>query len=432
MSQIKILLVDDREDNLVSIEAILAEKDYKFIKASSGRQALKILLTEYDFTLILMDVKMPDLSGFETATMIYEREKLRHIPIIFITAYSYSDEKVYEGYKTGAVDYIYKPIDPQLLRAKVAVFVDLYRKNHQLMQQEKKLLAVNNSLELEIAERKRSEEKIIDLNKQLRENIETLEAANSDLARFAYVASHDLQEPLRKIQTFGDLLKDKYYDIIDDEGRDYVERMQNASKRMQTLIKDILSYSRLTSKDTFKSCDTKGIIHEILNDLEIAIQEAGAEISFKGNFPEIEGNSSQLRQLFQNIISNALKFSRQGGSPKILITSKVEKGVDVHGIDISRISHDFCSISIKDNGIGFDDQYSEQIFTLFKRLNDSTKYKGTGIGLAICKKIVEQHKGYISAKGKINEGALFTITLPLNHSKYDTTIQQISENTYSG
>src|SRR6187397_1247640 len=136
----KILLVDDREDNLTSIESILEPDGYLFVKANSGRQALKILLNEIDFALILMDVKMPNLNGFETAALIYEREKLKHIPIIFITANTYGEENVFKGYRTGAVDYIYKPINPELLRAKVAVFVDLYKKKQQLILQEKRLI----------------------------------------------------------------------------------------------------------------------------------------------------------------------------------------------------------------------------------------------------------------------------------------------------
>src|SRR5215510_15951626 len=146
--QPKILLVDDREDNLMAIEAILAPSGYEFVKANSGRQALKILLSEIDFAMILMDVKMPNLNGFETAALIYEREKLKHIPIIFITANNYGEENIFKGYRTGAVDYIYKPINSELLRAKVAVLVDLYRKNHRLIAQEQKLKAINKNLEV--------------------------------------------------------------------------------------------------------------------------------------------------------------------------------------------------------------------------------------------------------------------------------------------
>jgi len=174
--QPKILLVDDREDNLLSIETILEADGYRFTKANSGRQALKILLSEFDFALILMDVKMPNMNGFETATLIYEREKLKHIPIIFITANNYGDENIFKGYRTGAVDYIYKPINPELLRAKVSVFIDLYKKNHKLIAQEQKLVKINRNLEMEINERKASEEKVKELNRQLLMNISRLES----------------------------------------------------------------------------------------------------------------------------------------------------------------------------------------------------------------------------------------------------------------
>jgi len=211
----KILLVDDREDNLMSMEAILAPDGYVFVKASSGRQALKILLAEIDFALILMDVKMPNLNGFETAALIYEREKLKHIPIIFITANNYGEENIFKGYRMGAVDYIYKPINSELLRAKVGVLVDLYRKNHRLIEQEKRLTVINKNLEMEINDRKASEERVKELNRQLLENISLLESANRDLDRFAFMASHDLQEPLRKIRTFSDLLFVKYQGMLD-------------------------------------------------------------------------------------------------------------------------------------------------------------------------------------------------------------------------
>src|SRR6185295_5331600 len=197
-TDIKILVVDDREDNLFSIEAILEKDNYTIVKANSGRAALKILLKEHDFSLILMDVQMPDLNGFETATIIYERDKLKDIPIIFITAHNYDEDFIFKGYMMGAVDYIYKPINPELLRVKVGVFVELYRKNQQLLLHEKKLLTVNRFLQKEIEERKASEEKIRSLNKQLIENNAHLKSVNEELDRFAYVASHDLQEPLRK------------------------------------------------------------------------------------------------------------------------------------------------------------------------------------------------------------------------------------------
>ena len=163
-SPVKILAVDDRDDNLLSIETILEPENYTIIKANSGRAALKILLQQQDFTLILMDVQMPDMNGFETASLIYEREKLRHIPIVFITAHNQGEDRMFEGYKMGGVDFIYKPINPELLRYKVSVFVELYQKTHQLLNHERKLLATNRRLESEVEERKLKEEKIRLLN----------------------------------------------------------------------------------------------------------------------------------------------------------------------------------------------------------------------------------------------------------------------------
>src|SRR3954463_862825 len=216
-SNIKILVVDDREDNLLSIETILEKDGYTLVKANSGRAALKILLKEHDFTLILMDVQMPGMNGLETATLISEREKLKHIPIIFITAFNYEEEYIFQGYQMGGVDYIYKPINPELLRVKVGVFVELYRRNHELLVQEKKLLSANKELEKEIEERKITEEKIRMLNLQLIDNNAHLQSTNEELDRFAYVASHDLQEPLRKIQLFTDKLIYQMSDGFDDE-----------------------------------------------------------------------------------------------------------------------------------------------------------------------------------------------------------------------
>src|SRR5689334_8434286 len=237
MTEIKILVVDDREDNLFSIEAILGRDNYTIVKANSGRAALKILLNEHDFSLILMDVQMPDLNGFETANIIYEREKLKNIPIIFITAFSNDDDHIFKGYKTGGVDYIYKPINPELLRVKVGVFVELYRKNHQLQMQEKRLLSTNKSLQKEIEERKASEQKVQLLNKQLIDNNAHLKQMYEELDQFAYMASHDLQEPLRKIQIFSD--KIMHQKMPDEESKTYFTKIVNASRRMQSLINNL-------------------------------------------------------------------------------------------------------------------------------------------------------------------------------------------------
>lgn len=405
----KILLVDDREDNLMSMEAILAPGGYQFVKANSGRQALKILLNDIDFSLILMDVKMPNLNGFETAALIYEREKLRHIPIIFITAIHAEEENIFKGYQMGAVDYIYKPINPDLLRAKVNVLVDLYRKNRQLIAQERKLKAINKNLENEINERKASEEKVKDLNRQLLGNIALLESANRDLDRFAFMASHDLQEPLRKIRTFSDLLFVKYQEMLDASAINYITRIQSAAVRMQTLISDILAFSRINSENgTFVNYNLNLLLQEVLDELDQTVQEKQAKIT-ANELPFIDVNPGLVRPLFFNLISNALKYSKKDIPPVIQIHSEIGEGRSPGNEIIS-----YCRISIQDNGIGFDQVYAEQIFDMFRRLHVHSEFEGTGIGLTLCKKIVEKHRGYIAVKSKVNEGATFTISLPVH------------------
>jgi len=400
----KILLVDDRPDNLLSMESILEPCGYDLVKAGSGREALKILLTDFDFALILMDVKMPNLNGFEIAEMIYEREKLKHIPIVFITANNYGEENMFKGYRTGAVDYIYKPINPELLKAKVAVFVDLYTKNHQLMAHEQKLIAINKNLENEINERKMSEEQVIQLNKQLLENIDHLEAANKDLDRFAFMSSHDLQEPLRKIRTFNDLLYSKYKDVLDDEAIKYISRIQKAAERMQTLIKDILEFSKISNdKNKFVNTDLKLVVEDVLSDMEPTLIEKNATINLKA-LPSLDVNPGLMRPLFSNLIGNALKYSKKDSSPVVNIYAEEPNG---------KPGKKYWRIYIEDNGIGFDQKYAEQIFDMFVRLHGNSEYEGTGIGLALCKQIVEKHQGFISALSKENDGSTFIISLPV-------------------
>ncbi len=409
--QPKILLVDDREDNLFSIETTLAPGGYRFVKANSGREALKVLLTEFDFALILMDVKMPNLNGFETAALIYEREKLKHIPIIFITANNYDSENIFKGYRTGGVDYIYKPINPELLRVKVAVFIDLYRKNHKLLEHEQKLKAINKNLENEINDRKASEEKVKDLNHQLLENISRLESANKELDRFAYMASHDLQEPLRKVIMFSEHLAAKCENKLDEEERMYINRIQNGTKRMQALIYDILELSKIAAdKSVFIETDMNDVLRLVLADLDEYIKEKKGKILVE-KLPSICVNPSLIRSLFHNLINNSLKYSKKNTCPIIRITSEISTSINENHKDLKK---KYCRIHVIDNGIGFNQKHSEQIFSIFKRLHFNAEYEGTGIGLAICKKITEKHNGFISAKSKENEGSVFIVSLPVD------------------
>ncbi len=408
--QPKILLVDDREDNLLSIETILEPGGYKFVKANSGRQALRTLLTEFDFAMILMDVKMPNLNGFETATLIYEREKLRHIPIIFITANNYGDENMFKGYQSGAIDYIFKPINPEVLRAKVGVLIELYKKNCLLLEQEQKLIAINRNLEIEINERKASEEKVKELNRKLLENIAHLEVANNDLERFAFMASHDLQEPLRKIRMFSDMLHIKYKDVLKEDVK-MITRINSAADRMRSLIVDILAFSKLSTEGAeFATSDLNVVLKELLVEMDDEIKEKKATILIDP-IPSLYVNSRLMHPLFQNLITNALKYRKKNVDPVIKIRSEISLAISDQ--DSKNLVNKYCRIFVEDNGIGFDQKYAEEIFGMFKRLHNKGEFEGTGVGLALCKKIIELHHGFISARSKVNEGSTFIISLPL-------------------
>lgn len=412
--QPKILLVDDREDNLLSIETILEPGGYQFVKANSGRQALKVLLNEFDFAMILMDVKMPNLNGFETAALIYERDKLKHIPIIFITANNYGEESMFKGYQSGAIDFILKPFNPDVLRAKVGVLIDLYKKNRLLFEQEQKLIAINRNLEREIHERKISEEKVRQLNHKLLENIANLESANKELERFAFMASHDLQEPLRKIRMFSDRLFTKYKDVFAEDAK-MVTRIQQAAERMQALIIDILAFSKISNdKSAFVVTDLNLVMREILAEMEDDIQEAAATVTVD-YLPTLAVGPSLIRPLFQNLVSNALKYRRKDVETHIHIRSEVSTGIGEPGRSpVNR----YCRISIEDNGIGFEQKYAEEIFGMFRRLHhNGGEYAGTGVGLALCKKIAELHSGFISARSKPGEGSTFVVSLPMQQEK---------------
>lgn len=406
------MLVDDREDNLLSLETVLEPDGYRFVKANSGRQVLKLLLTDIDFALILMDVQMPNLNGFETASLIYERERLRTIPIIFITANNYGEENLYKGYRAGAVDYIYKPVNPELLRAKVGVFVELYRKNQRLLAQEQKLVTINRNLELEIAERIASEQKVKDLNRQLLENIARLETANKDLDLFAFMASHDLQAPLRKIRMFSDRLLAGNADKLSNESRLYLTRIQEVSRRMQELINDILRFSKISAEgQSFDDVDLNAVIQEVLSEMDGTIREKNAEISVD-RLPMLPASTVLMGPLFSNLVSNALKYTKKNETPRVRI--RYEEGPVTTATNGKDPEVRYGRIYIEDNGIGFDQKYAEQIFDMFRRLHSNSEYEGTGIGLALCKKIVEMHRGYISAIGRPGDGAVFIVSLPLN------------------
>jgi PAS domain S-box-containing protein len=239
-----------------------------------------------------------------------------------------------------------------------------------------------------------------------------LARSNAELQNFASVASHDLQEPLRKIQAFGGRLRMKCAEAIGAQGRDYLERMEGAAQRMQVLIHDLLQLSRVTSRAMpFEKCKLGEIVLAVVSDLEVAIEQKNAHVEI-GWLPTIEADPVQMRQLFQNLISNALKFQQPGVAPIVSISGRVREA-DERQVVGPRGTQAFCEITIQDNGIGFSPTFAEQIFVVFQRLHSRSEFEGTGIGLAVCRKITDRHGGTIVAKSAEGQGATFLVTLPL-------------------
>jgi signal transduction histidine kinase len=266
-------------------------------------------------------------------------------------------------------------------------------------------------LEEEINERKKAEE-------DLRLFMARLEKSNRELEDFAFVASHDLQEPLRKVQAFGDRLKAACGNELSEKAITYLDRMQSAANRMQILIKDLLTFSRVTSKaQPFVSVNIKSTVEEVLSDLEVTIERMRGTVKV-GDLPEIEADPLQMRQLFQNLIGNALKFHKRDEPPIVKVYSEYIQGLNTSDGPGKKL----CHIAIEDNGIGFDEKYTERIFTVFQRLHGRSEYEGTGLGLAVCRKIVERHGGVITAQSSPGNGAIFLITLPIiqNETKHST------------
>lgn len=516
-----ILIVDDNQENIFSLKALLELNHFVVDAAVSGEEALKCVLKN-SYSLIILDVQMPGMDGFEVAEAISGYRKSQDTPIIFLSAISTHKEYITLGYKSGGVDYITKPFDPDVLLLKVKTF-------YRLSEQKRKLIEMDTFLRNEIEYRKKAEGELEQKVEELKSTLESmpqtaftlcelggvefvnihwstygadeqgfpetdgisiqrcvqlaitsrkqfiaevrmrrlseetyrfhmlyltpvlkenriirwvgvitdihaqkaasqilerkveertreliainkkLESRNVELQRFAFVASHDLQEPLRKIQIFSDMVLRKFtHDKVSAEK--FLQKIMLSAERMRVLIRSLLDYSRLPEKDLYEATDIDAVLKNVLQDLELEIQEKNAKICVP-KIPMLDAIPAQVSQVFHNLISNSLKFSRDGVAPVISVSAEFvsRKTMDAPAI----AKGDFCRITIKDNGIGFDPAYSDKIFEIFQRLHQRHGDNGAGIGLAIVKKIIDRHDGVVAVSAREGEGAAFTIILPV-------------------
>lgn len=505
-----ILIVDDRPDNIYSLQKLLEINNFKVDTAASGEEALRKILRNTYF-LIILDVQMPGMDGFEVAEAITGYSKSKDIPIIFLSAVNVEKRFIAKGYTSGAIDYITKPFDPDILLLKVSTFYRLNQQTRALNETQEALwqsleelrsilesiqqiaFTLNAAGEIEFVNRYwyeyaadktvfpeaedgtpavadcvrvalasgvqevnevrirhisrneyryhllsmtpvRKDDRIVkwvgiftDIHEQkminqllenrvhertlaLQQANRELEISNHELQQFAYIASHDLKEPLRKIQVFSNLISGKIGEE-QPEALHYLNRVVHSAERMNKLITDVLDYSKLSITSIFHVTDINTVIREIMDDMELLIAEKQALIHVDELLP-LEVIPSQIRQVFQNIISNAIKFSRAGTQPVIHIRGErvAERATD------SKVAPEgaWYRITVSDNGIGFDDTYRTRIFEIFQRLHGRNEYEGTGIGLAIVKKIIDTHNGLITAQSEPGNGSTFIMVLPVN------------------
>ena len=376
-----ILIVDDTPANVAVLAEHLVSNGFSVMVAQDGEEGIERAQFGHP-DLILLDVMMPGMGGFETCRQLKSHDSTKDIPVIFMTALSDIGDKI-TGYKVGGVDYVTKPFHTEEVLARIKTHLSLQTMRKQLVEQ-------NLQLQQEIVVRQKAEEVV-------EQRSQELARSNAELEQMAYVASHDLQEPLRMVASYLQLLQQRYGWQLDADAHEFIGFAIDGAKRMQALIDDLLTYSRVgTRAKPLEPTNCAAVMDAVLHSLRMAIEESGAQIRCEA-LPVVMGDAAQLMQLFQNLIGNAIKF-RGGQAPRIQIRAEREDG--------------FWRFEVQDNGIGIAPEYFDRIFVMFQRLHSRSKYPGTGIGLAICKKIVEQHSGRIWVESEPGKGTIFKFTLP--------------------
>lgn len=398
-----ILLVDDRPEKLLALEAVLAELGQNIVIAHSGKEALRKLLKQ-DFALILLDVSMPEMDGFETASLIRQRLNSEHTPIIFVTSFGDSDNHITRGYSLGAVDYIVTPIIPEILRAKASVFVELHRKNLLVKMQAAQL-------QRDLRARQEAERRILHLNQELAERVQALTDVNQELEAFNYSISHDLRAPLRAMSSFASALLNEEADRLSPQGADYSHRIVSAAKYMDALLRDLLDYSRLTREAMpLAAADLDKSVQDLLTVIDPEIRERGATLSVEKPLGLVLAHEPTVQQILGNLVGNGLKFAATDRPAKIRIYTTETAGMR--------------RLWVEDNGIGIRPDYLHKIFGLFERLPDARNVPGTGVGLAIVRKGAERMGGRVGVESQCGQGSRFWVDLPIPASDKSSHAEQ--------
>jgi len=365
----KILIVDDKPENLVALRTVLKDLDVELVEATSGNDALKATL-RHEFALALLDIQMPEMDGYELASILREEEKTAHLPFIFISAVYTDNLNIFKGYEKGAFSFITKPFQPEILINKVKFFIDKHQQGIAL----------------------------IELNKDLENKNKELEFINKELESFSYSVSHDLKAPLRAINGYSGILKEDYNAELDDNGKLMLSKIIENTLKMSGLIDCILNFSRLGRKGVTKVCiNMNALVAKISEGFKTELLNEKLTWNIRELLPA-NGNIELLTQVYLNLISNAIKYSAKKNKPEI------EIGCQPEG---ERVTY-----YIKDNGAGFDMRYKDKLFGVFQRLHEYDEFEGIGIGLATVQRIVAQHDGLVWAEGEIDKGATFYFSLP--------------------
>jgi signal transduction histidine kinase len=403
--RVNILLVDDRAENLLALEAILEPLGQELTRATSGPEALRRVL-EAEFAAILLDVQMPGMNGFEVAEIIKSRERSRTIPIIFLSAISKEDAYVFKGYSMGAVDYVFKPFNPDVLRSKVAVFVDLYMKQRQI-QLQGELLRDSQKRELELEHRTslleaeaRSAAKLSQMNDELHRRQIALEQAMGARNRFYASMSHELRTPINAVIGYSTLMLDNIYGPLNAKQKEGLQRTLKAARHLLELVNDVLDLSKIEAGKielTLQPVMFPSLIEDLFVTVRPLADEYGSTLSLEmdGDAFNIVSDPRRVRQILLNLLSNAIKFGE--GKPIRVVCRHNENGA--------------ADIEVIDQGVGIADEDIARIFEEFVQVSES-KQPGTGLGLPISRRLAQLLDGSLTVCSTPGEGSTFRLTLP--------------------